>query len=109
MENGLAPVPITLMAVFTLVAFISAGLLFATDGVQTAQAQSAECDTAITDAIGADVMCDVVGDSTVVNFENTGTAASAYVYVRDGRISDGTTAKLNGPELDEMNIQYILR
>ena len=105
----IGPVPIALVAVLALAAFISAGLLLATNGVQTAQAQSAECPNAVTmDTTTA--MCDVVGDSAVVNLENaTGTAVVVYVYVRDGSISDGTTASLDGPEAtDRDNTLYSL-
>ena len=39
----IGPVPITLVAVFALAAFLSAGLLLTTGSVQTAEAQSADC------------------------------------------------------------------
>ena len=78
-KNGkrIGPVPIALVAVFALAAFISAGLLIAVSVGQTAEAQSSSCtvDSLGMSANSVDVVpneaCDVAGESATIKIEGT--------------------------------------
>ena len=71
-KNGkrIGPVPITLVAVFALAAFLSAGLLLAPNGAQPAAAQAkADCTVTLTGATAVDApACTAMGDTAVVEF-----------------------------------------
>ena len=103
-KNGkwIGPVPITLVAVFALAAFISVGLLLAVPGGQTAEAQGLPgsgttpdgtegCDVVVA-GVGAATSntvqggkCNTSADELAVNFVNkSGTADDVAVYVTGG-------------------------
>lgn len=71
-KNGkrIGPVPITLVAVFALAAFLSAGLLLTT-GAQPAAAQDADC--TVPAGTPAAATCNAVGDTATVKFEGPAT------------------------------------
>ena len=75
-RKRIGPVPITLVAVFALAAFLSVGLLIATNGVQPVAAQSADCEVTIANAEGTAVTvpseaCKVQGDTATVVFKGS--------------------------------------
>lgn len=109
-KKWIGPVPIALVAVFALAAFISAGLLLAPNGATPAEAQSVDCtinvggtgDTTVptipdTIQTGSPAVsgCTISGDTVVIALPGRdGTAAAAtqrvWVYAQDGTIVGGT-------------------
>ena len=80
-KKRIGPVPITLVAVFALAAFLSVGLLLATNGVQPAEAQSADCEVENT---LANVACTANGDMATIEFTGSTTVdrtTTVHVYV----------------------------
>jgi hypothetical protein len=109
-------VPITLVAVFALAAFLSAGLLLTTGSVQTAEAQSTDCTVMLANANLEDDP-PVLGDNNepVDLSDCYGTAGEAatvavpgnssetikqtvWVYAKGGTIADGMNARLYAPD-----------
>ena len=105
----IGPVPIALVAVLALAAFISAGFLLAYNNVGTVQAQSAECEVKIGTAAepqptntmdeeasdDAIQECHISGTSVVVKLPgDLGTTAADdtvwWVYSQGGRITGGS-------------------
>ena len=95
-EKRIGPVPIALVAVLALAAFISAGFWLVPNGTQTAEAQSATCKVDA-DAL-EDTLCSVSGDSVELVFENGGnTAETVYATVSGGDRIKEVTVNINPP------------
>ena len=108
-EKRIGPVPISLVAVLALAAFISAGFLFAINGDQTAEAQSSSCTiesdgTDATPNVVTGESCDVAGDPATIKVEGAqpisqtpGVATNAWVYAANGTIDGGTSLTAYAP------------
>ena len=99
-RKWIGPVPITLVVVFALAAFLSVGLLLATNGVQPVAAQGdADCLDQVdwSDETTDDTAdkCNVRGVSAtvaVVGHDTRGDDGKreVYIYAENGRITGGT-------------------
>ena len=104
-DKRIGPVPITLVAVFALAAFLSAGFWLVPNNGQTAEAQSATCKVDADDL--ADMLCSVSDDSVELVFENSTTSAvTLFAYASGGNRlelddpASGTQPSVYGTERD---------
>jgi hypothetical protein len=117
-NKRIGPVPITLVAVFALAAFLSAGLLLTTGSVQPAEAQSADCTVMLRGATAATADNPATlgtSDMPQDDSECYGTAGRAatvaipgdsdgmakqtvYVYAKGGTITGGANVRLYAPD-----------